>query len=233
MKKVFKKVVNLLYPHRCAVCDRTVLDDAYICPFCKPKIRINEGPTCMKCSKKLDDENSLYCHDCSRKRSEYERGFAIFEYDRINESLYRFKYGGRPEYARFYAAFAQKRYETALRSLGIDALIPVPIHKKRFNKRGYNQAYEFASQLSKRFGIRVVDDAVIRCRNTAPLKRLGAEERQKNLKKAFKLTKNDVNFKKVCIVDDIYTTGATVNAIAGLLKSAGVQEVYFLTVAIR
>ena len=233
MKKLLRTFIDLLYPHRCAICDRTLIKDEYICPFCKPKIKYPSGATCMKCSKPLPDENRLYCHDCSRKRSEYERGFAVFGYEQINESLYRFKYGGRPEYAGFYAASAWQRYGRVLESLGIEAYIPVPIHKKRFDKRGYNQAHEFAKCLSKYSGVQVVDDIVIRSKNTAPLKKLGADERQKNLKKAFKLTKNDVNFKKVCIVDDIYTTGATVNTMAGMLKSAGVEKVYFLSVAIR
>ena len=116
--------------------------------------------------------------------------------------------------------------------LGIEAFIPVPIHRKRQEARGYNQSYEYAKVLSELTHIPVDSKLILRQINTIPLKKLRPNERQKNLKKAFKLNRNDVKFRRVCIVDDIYTTGATISSIAELLKSAGVTEVYFVAIAI-
>ena len=230
MRNIGEVILDLLFPRRCAICDRTVLRHETVCPACSEHIKVIEGPVCMRCGKRLDDEE-LYCYDCKRKQTAFDRGFSVFEYEFIRESLYRFKYSGRAEYARFYADTTWKRYKDVLTALNVDALIPVPIHKKRLNRRGYNQASEYAACLSGYMGVPVRDDVVIRCKNTGPLKKLDAGQRQKNLKKAFKLVKNDVKFRKVCIVDDIYTTGATIDALARIFKSIGVERVYFITIA--
>lgn len=232
MKRIKEKILNLLYPHRCAICDRTVREYERICPACRPKIRLIDGPICMKCGKKVKDEGELYCYDCKRRNFRYDRGFAVFEYDFIKDSLFRFKYGSRAEYAEFYATVTADRYAETLNKLGVEALIPVPVHRRRYNKRGYNQAAEYAEFLSGYTGIPVADKLIERKVNTVPLKKMSAGQRQKNIKKAFKLIQNDVNFKRVCIVDDIYTTGSTVDAIASILKDGGVKEVYFVAIAI-
>lgn len=236
MRKIVYKLCNylldVLYPKRCAICDRTITNNRGICQWCEARIKLIEEPTCMKCGKKLKDEADRFCYDCKRSHKVYDRGFAVFEYDYIKESLFKFKYSNRPEYSRFYGIWAYERYGETLKRLGVEVLIPVPIHKKREGKRGYNQACELATVLSELTGIPVQKGLVARQINTAPLKKMKATQRQKNLKKAFKLKRNDVKFKKVCIVDDIYTTGATIDTIAGMLKDAGVTEVYFVAVAI-
>ena len=231
-QKIKENLLTLFYPRRCAICDRALYGDAMICPFCEKKVKVIEGDTCIRCGKVLKNDEDLYCYDCKRKHVSFDRGTGVFEYDFIKESLFRFKYGGRAEYARFYAKVAWERYKEVFDLWRVDALIPVPIHRKRFNKRGYNQAAEFASCLSEYMNVPVMEEMIVRNVNTVPLKRMGAADRQKNLKKAFKLTQNDVKFKKVCIVDDIYTTGSTIDALATILKEAGVQKVYFITVAI-
>lgn len=225
-------LVDAIYPRRCAICDRTIKGRKGICQSCEKEIQYLEGALCMKCGKRVSDEGIRFCYDCRSTIKKYERGFAIFEYEYIKDSLFRFKYSGRAEYSSFYAQKAYERLGDVLYRLGIEAFIPVPIHKKRYRKRGYNQAQELAIELSRLTGIAVEGSLVMRDENTVPLKKLSAVERQKNLKKAFKLTRNDVKFSKVCIVDDIYTTGATIDAISTLLKRHGVREVYFVSVAI-
>ncbi len=227
-----ESILAIVFPRRCAICDRTIEKNRNICRCCETKVKLIDGPSCLKCGKLVREEGQLYCYDCSRTIKNFDRGFAVFEYQYINNSIYKFKYSNRPEYSRFYAEKAVILYGELLRQLGVEILIPVPIHMKRQRKRGYNQSLEFARAISKLTGIAVDDSLVIRCINTVPLKKLGAQQRQKNLKKAFKLTRNDVKFRRVCIVDDIYTTGATIDAIALLLKQRGVSKVYFVTVAI-
>ncbi len=111
-------------------------------------------------------------------------------------------------------------------------MIPVPIHRIRRAKRGYNQAQEYATELSKYCGIPVMSDIIKRKKSTVPLKKLGEAERKNNLKKAFIIAPNVVKLKSIIIVDDIYTTGATIDAMARLLKEAGVDSIMFVTVAI-
>jgi len=225
-------LLDFIFPKRCAVCDRTITGKNGVCKWCEPGIQFVMEPTCMKCGKHVRDGADLYCYDCKRTVKDYERGFAVFEYDYIKESLFRFKYSGRAEYSRFYALKTCEKLGDTLNSLGVEAFIPVPIHKRRYSKRGYNQAYEYAKELSKLTGIEVKNDWIARGVNTIPLKKLSNSQRQKNLEKAFIVKRNDVKLQKVCIVDDIYTTGATINRIARLLKGQGVEVVYFVTIAI-
>ena len=185
----------------------------------------------MRCGKPVKEDEQLYCYDCKRKDHQFDRGYSVFEYDSVKLGLYRFKYAGRAEYAAFYAQMTVKNYGETIRRMKADFLLPVPLHTSRMRKRGYNQAEEFARQISDRIQVPVRTDVIKRKRNTAALKTMDAAQRQNNLKNAFIITANDVKLKTIIVIDDIYTTGATMDAIAGLLKKAGAASVYVLTVA--
>ncbi len=225
--------MQLIYPRRCPVCDNIVVPfGKKVCTACYRKLRYIKQPVCMKCGKELRTTEKEYCGDCSRIRHVYKQGRAVFPYEIIAPSLYRFKYAGKREYAAFYG-------EQALRLLGEDiriwdpqAIVPVPIHPKRWRKRGYNQATEFAKVLGRQMKIPVRSHLVQRVKNTVPMKILGPEERQNNLKKAFHIWRNDVKLERVLIVDDIYTTGSTMDAMAEELQRHGVSDIYFVTIAV-
>jgi len=229
---LFRRLIDALFPRRCAVCDEAIAANEIICPNCSGKIRPIDGDTCYKCGKTLNDTASIYCYDCSRKIHSFDRGFSVFEYSDIRDSLYRFKYQGRAEYAGFYAHAAYMKLGPVIKELNADALIPVPIHKSRLNKRGYNQAFEFARELSKLTKIPVYSNLVVRKKATVPLKELDEEGRRNNLKKAFIIRPNGVKLDTIVIIDDIYTTGTTIDTISSLLKGFGVKKIYCLTVAI-
>ncbi len=139
---------------------------------------------------------------------------------------------GRQEYARFYAKETRRRLGKRLKRLGIEAIIPVPMYKGKQKQRGYNQAEVYAKELSKELGIPMYGSLVTRVKNTAPMKELDARGRRNNLKKAFNIARNDVKFKCVLIIDDIYTTGSTIDEIAHEFRMAGVDRIYCLTLAI-
>ncbi len=227
-----RRLIDAVYPKRCPVCDAAMEPKDILCPECAVRIRPITKDTCRKCGKVLSDTDRLYCYDCSRKIHFYDRGFAVFEYTDIKQSLYRFKYSGRAEYAGFYAYAADRFVGRELRQLKPDAIIPIPIHRRRYIKRGYNQAEELARAFSGLTGIPVETGIVRRRKNTVPLKKLSEEERKNNLKNAFIIVPNDVKLERILLVDDIYTTGSTIDAVSLLLKQAGVREVYFLAVAI-
>ena len=111
----------------------------------------------------------------------------------------------------------------------------MPIHRSRLRKRGYNQAELLAKALGRYTGLPVYAKLVKRVKNTAPLKLLNPQERQNNLKKAFHIVGNDVKLMEklssVVLVDDIYTTGSTVDEMASVLLETGVEKVYFVTLA--
>lgn len=153
-------------------------------------------------------------------------------YQSVAGSLYRFKYAGRQEYARFYAEAIVEKLGEAIRAWKSDALVPVPIHRTRRRERGYNQAELLAREIGRRMDIPVDSHVIRRVKKTLPQKQLDDAERQNNLKRAFKIERNDVKLERVIIVDDIYTTGSTIDACAAELKRAGVEKVYFITAAI-
>ncbi|OGT55135.1 MAG: hypothetical protein A3F17_08755 [Gammaproteobacteria bacterium RIFCSPHIGHO2_12_FULL_41_15] len=111
-----------------------------------------------------------------------------------------------------------------------DIILPIPLHKRRLQKRGFNQAVEIAKLISKTMQIPISTNEVIRTLNTQPQTALKIPERHKNIKKAFAITK-PMHYTTVAILDDVITTGATVSAMANCLQQAGIKTVYVLGVA--
>ena len=223
--------LTLFFPRRCAICDKIVPGEGMICKDCSKEERILAGETCIICGKPLKQGGS-HCFDCKRRHHYFKKNIAVFSYESVRAGLYRFKYAGRCEYARFYARETFCTYGREIAAWKADAIIPVPIHKKRRRKRGYNQAEEFALELSKCFSIPVKSDLVRRNLNTKPMKLLSRSERQNNLKKAFLIGKNDVKLNTIILVDDIYTTGTTLDCIAHVCMEAGIRNIYAITIAV-
>ncbi len=231
LKKPFLKITRFLYPTRCPICDDPAWPtDRGICFSCMKKLKANAGFFCEKCGKKLTPGDGL-CNDCKTKGHVFERCRSAFEYDGISESLYRFKYLGRREYAKVYAGLSVEVLRDYLTIIKPDVITPVPLSREKENKRGYNQALDLCVALSAETGIPVLPDTVRRVKNTAPMKLLSPSERQKNLKNAFKSGENVVKSKRVLLVDDIYTTGATMDACAEILYGEGADSVYCLTIS--
>ncbi len=235
-------ILDLLYPARCPVCDGVVgifelrngkiRKTHYIHRQCLKKIEYVRGATCMKCGKPLGDGDGEYCIDCMRVRHNYDRGFSVFMYRSISGSIYRFKYLGRKEYALFYALATKKILGRKIKKLGIEAIVPVPMYRKKEKRRGYNQAEVYARALSDVLDIPFYPRVIERIKDTQPMKELDFSRRRNNLKKAFNIPENDVKFNSVLIVDDIYTTGSTIDEIAHEFRMAGVSDIYFLTLSI-
>lgn len=202
-----------------------------ICEECNKKIQYSVGSSCFKCGKPVKEEEE-YCYDCRKREHYFKQGAALFPYEYIRLSLYRFKYGGRREYASFYGRQMAYKMEEKRRQWKPEALLPVPLHKRKQKKRGYNQAELIARELSRYWNIPVITNLVVRCKNTRPMKEIVGTDRQNNLKKAFKLGTNDVKLNTIIIIDDIYTTGSTIDAVSKVCLEAGIANVYFMTVSI-
>lgn len=221
----------MLFPLRCPVCDGIVgAWGEKICLGCMGKLKLITPPWCMKCGKKLLAEGE-YCADCRGREHLFDRGRALYEYDSASVSIYRFKYAGRREYAGFFGEQIVEYLGGFIADVRPDALVPVPLHRKRLAARGYNQAQLLANEVGRRMNVPVCAGLVSRVKNTAPLKGQNPKERQNNLKKAFNIAQNDVKLEKVIIMDDIYTTGSTMDEMARVLKEAGVKEVYCVSLA--
>ena len=230
--KLKQTLIQTLYPLRCPVCDEIVTPyGEKICLKCMPKLKLLTAPWCMKCGKKLAKEEDEYCSDCKCIKHNFIQGRALYEYASVAPSVYRMKYSKRQEYADFFGEEVARYLRDFIRQVQPDALVPIPLHKKRQKKRGYNQALLLANAISCYTGVPVESELVRRCKNTSPLKLQNPLERQNNLKKAFIIAQNDVKLKTIIIVDDIYTTGSTIDEVAAILKQAGVEKIYYITLA--
>jgi len=230
IKKIKEAIISFFFPKRCAGCDCVISVGKDVCEECDRKIRMLTGSVCMICGKRVKDDK-VYCFDCNRRHHEFIQNIALFEYSDIRESLYRFKYNGRAEYAEYYAQKAYELHGKRIALWNADAIVPVPLHSTRFRKRGYNQAEEFAWRLSVFTGIPVYGKSLKRVKKTKPLKLLSLSQRQNNLKKAFLFMQNDVKLNTIILVDDIYTTGATLDAAAKVCMEGGVAQIYTMTIA--
>ncbi len=227
-------IIDILFPQRCPICGQVrPYNKVGMCEKCEAEVSWINEPVCLKCGKTIEDEEDEYCDDCRRIPKNFERNFATFAYEnKVKDSIYEFKYKNQRSYAPFYADCIMKRYGNILRGLDIDGIVPVPVHANKKRKRGYNQAKLLADELSLRIGVPVYPDYLVRTNDTAPQKELNDSERIKNLKNAFKFGENDVKLNIVLLVDDIYTSGATMVSCTEVLKAHGTGKVYCSVVAI-
>lgn len=187
----------------------------------------------MKCGKELYEPEEEYCYDCKRIHHCYDQGAAAFVYSEgIKESIYRYKYKNRREYAGWYVKEIARACGGQIRIWAPQVIVPVPLHESKMKKRGYNQAELIAGELGKCLDIPVRTDLLRRVRKTTPMKALGTKERVKNLENAFIISGNSVKYNQIMLVDDIYTTGTTVDACAGVLKDKGAKKVYFVCLCV-
>ncbi len=230
-------MLDAFFPRRCPVCLSVLEPFVLVCESCKKKLHFVRQPFCYRCGKPLLSFEQEYCYDCRRHKKSFERGFAVFLYDKhMQFSMTQFKYHNKREFAKFYISQALYLYQDLFLSLSIDAIIPVPIHKKKKKERGYNQAELLAFALSDALSIPMLSFVLVRSMYTTPQKELSPRERLENLSHVFQVNsdfESDCRFlSTVLLVDDIYTTGATLEACTRVLKQAGVDTVYTLCICI-
>ena len=224
--------LNLLFPARCPLCDEPLSRGRVgFCPDCRGCLHPIGERGCAKCGRMLEEREDGICGDCRSRRHFFAEGRSLYVYPEIAPAVYRFKYGGRRAYADMFAHEMCTALGETVRGWQADAIVPVPLHRKRYRKRGYNQAALLAKEIGRRMNLPVCDGLVGRCRDTVPQKRLNALQRQNNLKRAFKMLRNDVKLDTIIIVDDIYTTGCTVDEVAKVLLEGGVKKIYVLALA--
>lgn len=227
-------IKNLLFPPRCPGCETIVSEPGRVCDVCREKLPYIKGARCLCCSQPVNDEITEYCNDCKKVRHQFIAGCAVWDYDdMMAHSIANYKYHDKKEYALFYANEMIRLHGDWIRKTETEALLPVPIHKRKKRERGYNQAQILAELIGNKMGIPVYTNALLRKRYTNPQKGFSRMERVKNLEDAFEVREECLNgVRKITLIDDIYTTGATMDACASVLKDAGIQEVYFLSVCI-
>ena len=231
--------VDILYPRRCPLCgDIVVPKDNLVCKHCSNAIKPLAEPRCKKCSKPLSCEEQEFCYDCVKSHHHYSKGYAAFLYDDLfRKSLSEFKYKSKKEYCDFYVKEIVKQFGGKIHKLNPNALIPVPLHSHKQRRRGFNQAELLAKGIGRDLSLPVITDLLIRKKDTIPQKELSNMDRLKNLNQAFDISLkyqklSGLGLNRIMLVDDIYTTGSTIEACTNVLIKAGCIEVYFVTVCI-
>ncbi len=228
---LWTKCLGILYPQTCYFCGKTCKKE--ICRKCAGEVEFIQEPRCKKCGKPIRYEEQEFCHDCEEQKIFYEEGRSIWLHKGpVRWSIYHFKYKNKRVFGEYYATEWKRLYGHKLQEWEIDVIIPVPLHATRRRKRGYNQAEVLAQELGKRCKIPVNSHAVARVAKTRAQKTLNHKERRKNLQGAFRVTRYWEREKNVLLIDDIYTTGSTINSLAKELIEQGAHKVYFLTISI-
>lgn len=227
-------LLQAVYPRRCPICHDIVRPKgAQICRGCAGKVRPVREPRCKKCGKPLEKEEQEYCRDCRCRRHYFEEGAGIFPYNQVmRESLMKCKYGGRREYLDYYGQMMIRYGGKYLAYWNPQAIVPIPLYKTQMRIRGFNQSACLAHALGKQSGIPVYSHMLEKTKKTRTQKGLGEKQRRRNLQGAFSTGAQFQPFQRILLVDDVYTTGGTVDEAARCLKKAGVKAVYVLTLCV-
>ena len=233
-KNAASYLLDLVYPRRCPVCLAALPPGKMlICPECRDRIRYVKPPLCYKCGKPLSDPSRELCRNCEKRLPSFKEGLSWAEYtsDYTRRMMNEVKYHGDPTLLVFPCKDLAERQGRNILGWKAEAFIPVPLHRKRLLKRGYNQAEEIALRLSRALGIPVDSGLLVRKAETKAQKTLTSDGRALNLMGSF-IVPGQCPYKRVILVDDIYTTGATAEACTRALHEAGVRDVFFISLAI-
>jgi competence protein ComFC len=231
-KSIIKAFVDILLPPVCYVCGARCSGRYGLCDGCMEKIMPISPPFCVKCGRHVAIKNSL-CNECGSKEAFVEKAWSCCHYkDTIKECIHLFKYNGyaglRDVFGNIMADFVKKNGVHK----EINLLVPVPIHSAKKRERAYNHASILASSLSKALAIPMDTKNLRKIRWTTSQSELDKDKRLKNVKDSFLvIDKNAFAGRSVLLIDDVYTTGATINECARVLLAAGADKVCSLTLA--
>ncbi len=228
-------LLEAVFPDKCVICHDILKKrgTGALCSACRRQLHPIAEPRCKRCSKSLEISEEELCGDCRGKDFYVKKGMALYSYDRMMQTaIANFKYGGELSCGAYFAGELVKRYGAWVKDLSPEVILPVPVHKKKLRFRGFNQAEYMAAQIGMELGIPVTGDYLIRTENTRPQKGLGVRARIENLQRSFAVIQTGRPYRNVLLVDDIYTTGATLEACGKALKEAGTNRIYFLCLCI-
>ena len=189
-------------------------------------------PLCQACGTRLS-ENAGLCTKCIQAIQKNEYGIAACDYEgALKEALHKFKYSGVLSPLKALSPILLEFIEKNIDTENIDAIIPIPLYHAKLRERGFNQSRLLSIPISKRYNIPISGNILIKTKPTSPQSNLNRKERLKNLKGAFTVKKNALlTGKRVLLVDDVYTTGATIDEASRVLMKAGVSNIKIVTLA--
>ena len=238
-----KSLIDLIYPPRCLICQALLKDqntvqggqDIPFCQTCFKEFTPIKSPICSLCGRPFSDgaERDRVCEDCLRKRPSYDVARAPYLYDgALMTAIHELKYAQRSHLADSLGSLLASFAQTWIGELKGCLIMPVPLHPRRLRTRGFNQSLLLARRVASKTGSYFDFLSLRRTRFTEPQTELSSEERKKNVRKAFEVVKPEaVKGRTIVLVDDVATTGSTLNECAKALKRAGADSVLCLVLA--
>ncbi|MBI2288022.1 MAG: ComF family protein [Chloroflexi bacterium] len=216
----------LLFPQRCVGCGR---DGAFICQSCHKSLPRLMPPLCPRCGR--PQASGILCPSCVGWQAEIDGIRSPFRFDGvIRQAVHQLKYRNLRAIAAPLAQLVVDYLATS--TVPAEVLVPVPLHRKRLRERGYNQSGLLAKKIGKLTNLPVVEDCLARERYTLPQARTETvEERHRNIAGAFACRDHSLQDKKVLLINDVATSGATLDACAAALKAGGAASVWGLVLA--
>lgn len=218
--------IDSFFPQRCVGCGRV---GSFLCPDCRRNLPKLLPPLCPKCGK--PQASGIVCSSCRQSQTQIDGIRSPFRFDEaIRQAIHELKYHNlkaiSPCLAELLADYLQSN------PLPGEAIIPVPLHPRRLKERGYNQSSLLAGELGKLTNLLVIEDCLIRIKEARPqVKASDVEERRRNVAHAFVCRNGGVSGKQIILIDDVCTSGATLESCAAALKSKGATSVWGLTLA--
>ena len=233
--RVARFALDLLLPPRCLSCTETVGEPGTLCSECWTQIAFLAPPFCVGCGRPFDFDlgPDAVCGACARSRPIFGRARAVLRYDDASRPLIiSFKHRDRTDAAPAFGKWMARAGAELLADA--DLLVPVPLHRYRLIARRYNQSALLAQAIATESGIGCAPDLLVRTRATKSQGRLRTRERERNVRGAFAVRARrleQLRDRRIILVDDVMTTGATATASAKALLRAGAAAVDVLTLA--
>ncbi len=229
LKKICTFIIDIIFPIACISCGK---DDIWFCPECFGKINFMKHQRCPVCN--IISDNGKTCPSC--KNQTYLSGISIsahYKDDLLQKIIHAFKYKYVKDLSKTLGSFLIKTVpENFISNSKNCFLVPVPLHKKRERERGFNQALLLAQIVAHKTGIQIQSDLLKRTRHTKSQMKLEAEERKTNVSDAFEVISNlDLRGKTAILIDDVCTTGATLEECAKVLKANNIKSVWAIVLA--
>ena len=237
LNEALRDITDVIFPPRCLGCAEIIPQQSLqiFCPTCKGKVRFITGSLCPICGMAFFDSPAPdhLCGNCLERKPYFSLARAVASYETlILDTIHQFKYGRNistgTALASFMAEFCFPDFDFTDYSL----ILPVPLHIRRLRERGFNQALILAKAIGKKYSIPVNFSLLKRRKFTLTQTGLDKKEREKNIRDAFAINDTDeTKGKNIILIDDVYTTGATINQCAKTLIKAGAGKVAVLTLA--
>ena len=235
-------VIKAVYPKRCIACGRLMpmpehRDSARIRPWfceeCSQDVNMVVPPFCIQCGRVFESRAGPkhLCKKCMDKKNKFTKARATAIYEgSVKRAILNYKYRRNAALARPLGALLKEAYDNYYGNNETDFIIPVPLHIRRLRWRKFNQAWLLIDKWKAPDFPTLLPDVLVRKRWTRPQAGLDNKERAKNIKGAFAIN-HDVKGKSILLVDDVFTTGATVNECSKVLLAGGAKQVDILTLA--